>query len=79
MIRIMVIGSGATMAISAAVNMVAVRELIGEAEEQSLGLKRSDLMTWYSFLLAAGLLLMWLGFRRRRPKVVTEHRRTPPD
>lgn len=65
-IRILLIGSGATLAVSAIINTIAVWQLIETAEEQSLGITRGEILGWYAGALSAGLLMIYLGLRRGR-------------
>ncbi len=65
-IRILLIGSGATLTVSAVINLVAAWQLIDAAEEQSLGIIRQEILGWYTGALVAGLLLIYLGLLRGR-------------
>ena len=57
MVQIGLIGFGATM--------VAI-QLIDAADELSLGLTRGEILGWYGFLFAAGLVLIGSGLALRR-------------
>ncbi|MBI4624322.1 MAG: hypothetical protein HY736_14040 [Verrucomicrobia bacterium] len=64
-IRLGLIGTGATAIMSAVVGMIAAFQLIEPGDEQSLGITRNEVVGWYAILIVIGLLLAWLGFRRR--------------
>jgi len=65
-IRILLIGAGASIAVSAVINMIAAWQLIEAAEEQSLGITRQEIIGWCAGALIAGILLVYLGLRRGR-------------
>lgn len=65
-VRFILIGTGATTALSAIVNIVAAFQLIEKSDAESLGITRNEIVGWYSALLAAGLGMIYFGLRRRR-------------
>lgn len=65
LLRIALIGLGASLTVSAVVNGLAAWQLIEPDDEKSLGLTRSEVLGWYAFVFAAGLLLLALGLSLR--------------
>ena len=71
LLRGSLIGGGALMVISGAVNIYATFQLIGPTEERELGMTRSDFIIPYLGLAAVGVLLIGLGIaigRKRNPE-----------
>lgn len=65
-LRFILAGFGATLVVSALVNIVAAFQLIDAAEEQSLGLSRLEIVATYLGLLGVGAALIFLALRRRK-------------
>ena len=65
-VRFILIGAGATTALSAIVNIVGAFELIEKSDAESLGITRNEIVGWYGALLAAGLGMIYFGLRRRK-------------
>ena len=65
-IRLGLIGTGFMTIMSAGLGIIAAFQLIEASEEQSLGISRNEIVGWYSILIVIGLLVVWLGFRRRK-------------
>lgn len=61
LLRVALIGLGASLTASAVVNGLAAWQLIEADDEKSLGLTRGEVLSWYACLLAAGLLLTIVG------------------
>lgn len=71
-IRIGLVGFGASGVVSAIVNIVGAYQLIEPSDEQSLGITRNEIVGWYIVPLLGGGLLIYLGLRRwkaREPSV----------
>lgn len=65
-LRFLLAGFGATLVVSAVVNIVAAFQLIDAAEEQSLGFSRSEIIATYAGLIAVGAAMIFLALRRRK-------------
>ena len=61
------IGFGAVTVMSAVVNAVGAWQLIDAAEEQSLGITRSEFLVTYASVALVGVALICGGWRLRRP------------
>lgn len=65
-LRLGLIGFGALALVSAVVNLIAAWQLIGAAEEQSLGITRQEFMLTYGVVLAVGVALVGAGLCWRK-------------
>lgn len=65
-IRLGLASTGAMTIMSGIVGIIAAIQLIEPSEEQSLGISRNEFVGSYAVLITIGLLLVWLGFRRRK-------------
>jgi hypothetical protein len=63
-LRIAAAGFGATLIVSAAVNIAATLQLVDRATEESIGVSRSEWIVTYSVIAAIGAMFVWLGLRR---------------
>jgi len=66
-VRLGLIGAGAVAILSAIVNLVAAWKLIEPADEQSLGITRTEITWWFIALIALGGALIYFGLRRKKP------------
>lgn len=62
----LLIGGGATLIFSAAVNLVSAVILFEPSDADALGISRNEVIAWYGAVLIAGGLLIGLGIRQRR-------------
>lgn len=65
-LRLGLIGFGALALVSAVVNLIAAWQLIGAAEEQSLGITRHEFILTYGVVLAVGVALVGAGLCWRK-------------
>ena len=62
----LLIGGGASLILSAAVNLASAVFLLEPSDAAALGISRREVLLWYGAVLLAGGLLIGLGLHRRR-------------
>jgi hypothetical protein len=66
-LRIALIVLGALAITSAVVNIIAAVELLEPGDEEALGLSRHWLLAQYALQIVLGAVMIFIGFRRRKP------------
>lgn len=61
----LLMGAGATLMISALVNLASVMALFEPADAAALGISRTEIIAWYGAVFAAGALMFSWGLWRR--------------
>lgn len=62
--RWLLLGLGASLVLSAGLNIVGAYKLIEPSDAESLGITRNEIVGMYLLPLFGGLMLIWLGARR---------------
>jgi hypothetical protein len=65
-LRYTLIALGGSLVVSGVINIIATWILIEKAEEESLGVTRLEVVSWFGLLILAGMGLMVLGWRRAK-------------
>ena len=65
-LRYTLVALGGSLVISGVINIIAAWTLIEKAEEESLGVTRLEVVSWFALLILAGIGLMVLGWRRTK-------------
>lgn len=60
------IGTGALAAMSGVVNIVGAYQLIDQADAESLGVSRNELVGTYAVILLIGVALVFFGWRLKK-------------
>ena len=73
-VSFLLIGGGATVVLSATLNLVSAWILLEPSDEVALGISRGEVWRWFGASLAAGLLMVGWGVRvgRRSLRAATE-------
>lgn len=68
LLRLLLILLGAAAIVSAIVNIIAAVQLLEPSDAEAIGLSRGFVVTEYSVQLLFGAVMLFFGFRRRRPR-----------
>ncbi len=66
LVAILLIGGGATLMFSAAMNLLSAWMLLEASDETALGFSRGEVWRWFGAGLVAGALMVGWGIRLRR-------------
>ena len=66
-LRIALIVLGAMAIVFAIVNLIAALELLEPGDEEAFGLSRHRLVAEYALQIVLGAVMIFIGFRRRKP------------
>ena len=63
LVSFLLVGGGATLVLSATLNLVGAWILLEPSDEVALGISRGEVWRWFGASLAAGLLMIGWGVR----------------
>ena len=66
LLRLLLVGSGATMVVSAIAGIVSAYALIEPSDAEAVGITPSDFVGYYALMILIGASMTYFGLRRKK-------------